>query len=75
MLIAADGTAHKHPVTLGLRGAKLVQVTDGLTTNDTVITTGGYGLDEGTKVKIGTPPVDPDDKGADKGAAPAKDEK
>ena len=75
MLIAADGTAHKHPVTLGLRGSKFVQVTDGLTTNDTVITTGGYGLDEGTKVKIGTPPVDPDDKGADKGAAPAKDEK
>jgi multidrug efflux pump subunit AcrA (membrane-fusion protein) len=71
MLIASDGTAHKHPVTLGIRGSKLVQVTDGLTTNDMVITTGGYGLDDGTKVKIGAPPADADDK-----AAPgAKDEK
>jgi HlyD family secretion protein len=71
MLIASDGTAHKHPVTLGIRGSKLVQVTDGLTTNDMVITTGGYGLDDGTKVKIGAPPADADDKAA----AGAKDEK
>jgi len=66
MLIAADGTAHKHPVTLGIRNSKWVQVTDGVTSNDTVITTGAYGLDDGTKVKIGDPPADAGGKKDDK---------
>ncbi len=66
MLIAADGAAHKHPVTLGIRNSKLVQITDGITSNDTVITTGAYGLDDGTKVKIGEPPAEAGDKKGDK---------
>jgi multidrug efflux pump subunit AcrA (membrane-fusion protein) len=55
MVIAADGTAHKHPVTLGLQTADSAQVLEGLTTADIVITTGAYALDDGTKVKIGPP--------------------
>jgi HlyD family secretion protein len=57
MLIAADGTAHKHAVTLGIQTPERVQVLDGLTPGDMVITTGAYALDDGTKVKIGPPPV------------------
>jgi HlyD family secretion protein len=70
MVIAADGTAHKHPVTLGLQTKDSVQVLDGLTTADNVITTGAYALDEGTKVKVGPPPAEDnaDDKKSD-GAA------
>jgi HlyD family secretion protein len=56
MVIASDLTAHKRPVTLGIHAAEDVQVLSGLTTVDTVITVGGYGLDEGTKVKIGAEP-------------------
>jgi hypothetical protein len=37
-----------------------VQITSGLSRNDTVITEGAYGLDEGTKVRVGTPGSDKD---------------
>ncbi|HVJ08329.1 MAG TPA: efflux RND transporter periplasmic adaptor subunit [Acidisarcina sp.] len=65
MVIAADSTAHKKPVTVGIQTAESVQILSGLTTADMVITTGGYGLDDNTKVKIGTDPnakPDADDK-------------
>jgi RND family efflux transporter MFP subunit len=68
MAIAPDSTAHKKPVTLGIQSADDVQVLSGLTTSDMVITTGAYGLDEGTKVKVGADPAaagagkDADDK-------------
>jgi HlyD family secretion protein len=66
MLIGADGTAHKHAVTLGTQTRETVQVLDGVAPTDMVITTGAYAMDDGTKVKIGTPPVGADDdKGAD----------
>jgi HlyD family secretion protein len=60
MVIAADGTAHKHAVTLGLQTADSAQIVEGLTTADNVITTGAYALDDGTKVKVGPPPADND---------------
>jgi RND family efflux transporter MFP subunit len=62
MVVAADGTAHKKPVTLGIVTAESAQVLTGVTAADMVITTGGYSLDENTKVKIGAPP---DEKGGD----------
>jgi HlyD family secretion protein len=65
MAIAPDSTAHKKPVTLGIQSAEDVQVLTGLSTTDMVITTGAYGLDDGTKVKIGADPnakPDSDDK-------------
>jgi multidrug efflux pump subunit AcrA (membrane-fusion protein) len=52
MAIAPDSTAHKKVVTLGIQSADDVQVVSGLSPSDAVITTGAYGLDEGTKVKI-----------------------
>jgi len=58
MVIAADGTAHKHPVTLGLQTADSAQIVDGLTTADNVITSGSYALDDGTRVKIGMSPAE-----------------
>ena len=67
MVITANSTAHKVPVKLGINDGEDVQVTQGLNGSETVITTGAYGLDEGTKVKIGK---DEDDDGAS-----AKDEK
>ncbi len=53
LVIKADGTAAKHAVTLGIRNSESAQVLSGLAAGDTVITTGGYGLDAGTKVKVG----------------------
>jgi HlyD family secretion protein len=54
LVIKADGSADKRPVTLGLRNSESAQILSGVTPADTVITSGGYGLDPGTKVKVGT---------------------
>jgi RND family efflux transporter MFP subunit len=56
MVIAPDATAHKKAVTLGIQNAGSVQILSGLTPSDMVISTGAYGLDENTKVKIGADP-------------------
>lgn len=62
MIIGADGAAHRKPVTLGIQDAGNVQVLSGLAPDDMVITGGAYGLDDGTKVKIG--PADEEAKPA-----------
>lgn len=67
MVIGTDGTAHKKAVQLGIQDGDDVQITGGLTPNDTVITTGSYGLDEGAKVKVGKPGEDDDKPAGDKG--------
>jgi len=60
MVVGADGTAHRKPVTLGLQDAEDVQITSGLAPGDLVITGGAYGLDDGAEVKVGA--ADDDDK-------------
>ncbi len=65
MVIGTDGAAHSKPVTLGIDDGEDVQVVKGLSPADMVITSGSYGLDENTKVKIG--PATSDDKDADDG--------
>jgi HlyD family secretion protein len=64
MVIAVDGTAHKRAITVGIQTRESVQVLSGLVATDTVITTGAYGLDEGTKVKLAA--ADADKPDADK---------
>jgi len=54
MVVGTDGLAHRKPVTLGLEDDGEVQVTHGITPADLVVTTGAYGLEDGTKVKIST---------------------
>jgi HlyD family secretion protein len=58
LVIKADGSADKRPVTLGLRNQESAQILSGLTPGDNVITGGGYGLDPGTKVKVGAAPAE-----------------
>jgi multidrug efflux pump subunit AcrA (membrane-fusion protein) len=53
MVVGSDGAAHRKPVALGIDDDGEVQVVSGLAPTDLVITGGAYGLDEGTKVKIG----------------------
>jgi RND family efflux transporter MFP subunit len=62
MLVGPDSVAHKKAVQLGINDGEDVQVTHGLLGSETVITTGGYGLDDGTKVKVGKPEEGGDDK-------------
>jgi HlyD family secretion protein len=63
MVIDADSKAHRKPVMLGIQDGDDVQIISGLTPADMVITGGAYGLDDGTRVKIG-PAEDEDAKPA-----------
>ncbi len=49
----ADGLAHRTPVTIGIRAGDRVQVTSGLKAGDQAITSGGYALSDGLKIRIG----------------------
>ncbi len=53
LVVGPDGTAHKRAVIVGMRTPDTVQITSGVSVEDNVITEGGYGLDDGTKVKLG----------------------
>jgi HlyD family secretion protein len=56
MIVGSDGAAHKTPVELGINDGDDVRVEKGLGGSELVITTGSYGLDDGTNVKVGKPP-------------------
>jgi multidrug efflux pump subunit AcrA (membrane-fusion protein) len=67
MVVGDDGAAHRKPVTIGIADADDVQIIGGLAATDLVITGGAYGLDEGTKVKVGPATVDDAPAGKAKG--------
>jgi HlyD family secretion protein len=64
MVVGSDGAAHRKAVTLGVEDDGDVQILSGLAATDTVITGGAYGLDDGTKVKVGAAEADDDAKPA-----------
>jgi HlyD family secretion protein len=66
MVVGADGVAHKTVVELGINDGDDVEITKGLEASEMVITTGSYGLDDGTKVKIGKAAEDEDHAGGEK---------
>lgn len=53
LVVQSDGTAKKRSVKVGLRTSDKVQILSGISSSDLVITEGGYGLDDGSKVKVG----------------------
>jgi HlyD family secretion protein len=53
MVVGSDGAAHLKPVQTGIRLPDKVQVTSGISADDMVISSGAYGVDDGTKVKVG----------------------
>ena len=73
MVIGGDGTAKKRTVVTGIHTKESTEIVEGLKLGDMVITGGGYGLDDGTKVKIGA--AEAKDADDDKKAPDAKGEK
>jgi HlyD family secretion protein len=65
MLVGSDGVAHKRVVQLGLNDGEDVQVTQGLSGSEMVVTRGAYGLDDGTKVQVGKAGEDEDKGGGE----------
>lgn len=66
MVIDAAGKAQSKKVTLGINDGDDVEVLSGLGAADQVITGGAYGLDPGTKVKVGKAGEDDSGGGDDK---------
>jgi HlyD family secretion protein len=72
LVIDAQSTAHKHPVTLGIREGDKVQILTGARPGDEVVVVGGLGVDDKAKVKkIDTTVEESDDE--DNGPEPPKD--
>jgi HlyD family secretion protein len=65
MVVGDDSVAHNEEIKIGIVTPESAQVLEGLSAGDNVITTGAYGLDDGTKVKIGAPPAESGEKKAD----------
>ena len=51
-VVGADGLAHRVDVTVGIRDKRMAQVVSGLKAGDQVITSGGYALSDGLRVRI-----------------------
>jgi len=63
VMVGSDNIAHQKNVQLGIRGIAETQITSGVNAGESIITTGGYGLPDKTKIKIETPETN---EGADK---------
>ena len=64
MVAGSDGLAHQTRVKLGIRNGTNVQVLEGLSEGEKVISVGAYGLPDKTKVKIGPAETSPEQKPA-----------
>jgi HlyD family secretion protein len=55
LVAGSDGKAHQKKVQVGIRNKDSAQILSGINAGDPVITTGGYGVPDGTLVKIEAP--------------------
>jgi HlyD family secretion protein len=55
VVTGSDNVAHQKTVQLGIRGVTETQITSGVNAGESVITSGGYGLPDKTKIKIEAP--------------------
>ncbi len=49
-VVDSGGIAHTRAVTVGARNPSLAEILEGLTAGETVVTTGAYGIEDGTKI-------------------------
>src|SRR5258708_6272606 len=65
LVAGSDGKAHEKKVQAGIRNKDAAQIVSGINAGDPVITTGGYGVPDGTQVKIEVPEKEESAGGAD----------
>jgi HlyD family secretion protein len=73
--IGADSTIHQKKVELGVREPDKVQILSGVSPGDQVVTVGGLGLDDNTKVRIVKPGEEEEAAPEPEPAAPAPGQK
>jgi len=62
LVAGKDNLAHEHKVETGIRTADKVQIVKGVQAGDRVIVSGGVGLDDGAKIRIGEAKPEADSK-------------
>ena len=65
LVAGSDNIAHQKTVQLGIRGTTDTQISSGVNAGESVITSGGYGLPDKTKIKIEAPAKDEESGKAD----------
>ena len=72
MMAGSDGLAHQQAVRVGIRNGNDVQIVEGVSANEKVVTNGAYGLPDKTKIKIeaAEAPAEGSKPSADAGKAP-----
>jgi HlyD family secretion protein len=74
LVAGTDEKAHVKPVQVGIRNGEDAQIASGINAGDPVITSGGYAVPDGTKIKVEKPEA-PEKAGADKEGADKADKK
>jgi HlyD family secretion protein len=68
LVAGTDDKAHMKPVQVGIRNGEDAQIASGINPGDPVITSGGYAVPDGTKIKVEKPEA-PEKAGAEKEGA------
>jgi HlyD family secretion protein len=71
LLAGPDNKAHQKTVLLGVENSELVQIASGINAGDLVITTGGFGIPDGTSIHVEAPGADEKDDQGDSTDKPA----
>jgi HlyD family secretion protein len=75
LVAGSDSKAHQKKVQVGIRNKDSAQIVSGINEGDAVITSGGYALPEGTKIKIESPEKGKEESAGSKDTKDAADEK
>jgi HlyD family secretion protein len=74
LVAGTDDKAHQKPVQVGIRNGEDAQIASGINPGDPVITSGGYAVPDGTKIKVEKPEA-PEKAEGDKAGADKADKK
>ncbi len=73
LVAGSDSKAHQKKVQVGIRNKDSAQIVSGITEGDAVITTGGYAVPDGTKIKIESPEKEKEESAGSKDEKDTKD--
>jgi HlyD family secretion protein len=62
LVAGSDSVAHKRQVEIGIREGDKVQILKGLAAGDHVVTVGGFGVQDGAKIRIDNEPAEKSDQ-------------
>jgi multidrug efflux pump subunit AcrA (membrane-fusion protein) len=73
LVAGSDNKAHQKKVQIGIRNKDSAQIVSGIAEGDPVITSGGYALPDGTKIKIENPEKEKEESAGGKDEKDTKD--